>query len=123
MSIEAWLALGLEERDQRLREMSFSDLPRSQTLFADIYGPECFRAAWTPAGFDELARVLREIQTKRNGIVHRGGELNDGTTIQLHAQSLRHTLEATEHVRLHLTILSEWCRRWWIQDIARRFAI
>lgn len=123
MSIEAWLALEPEDRNQRLREMSFSDLPKSQSLFADIYGADCFRSAWTPAGFDDLARGLREMQVKRNGIVHRGGEFNDGTMIQVSAESLSHTLEAAGSVRLRLRLLSEWCRLWWIQDILRRFSI
>ncbi|PYN95389.1 MAG: hypothetical protein DMD91_25040 [Candidatus Rokuibacteriota bacterium] len=67
--------------------------------------------------------MLGELQTKRNGIVHRGGELNDGTMIQLTPESLGRTFDATGRIRLRMRALSEWCQQWWMQDITRRFAI
>ncbi len=89
--MDEWLSFDTETRFQYLRELSFSSLQSAGPLFDDIYGSGCFDAAWGAQAHKRLASQYRDYQTLRNGILHRGGELNSGIMIQANDSDLKAT--------------------------------
>lgn len=120
--IRSWSEWGLLDWDRRkelLRKLSFSSLRSAASLFDDIYGPDCFDLAWGKVGHERLASQYETYQTLRNGILHRGGELSSGTCIEATDADIATTLEDAERFREAIHQLSDWCRAWWIEQLAK----
>jgi hypothetical protein len=118
-SLDEWLSFSWETRFQYLRELSFSSLKSASRLFDDIYGPGCFDAAWGTEVHQRLASQYHEYQTLRNGILHRGGELNSGIMIEANESDLEATFEDSRRFRDSILELSNWCHKWWVKRCAR----
>ena len=114
-SLDQWLGLGWETQFQYLRELSFSKLDSAGRFFDDIYGSGCFNAAWGAEAHQRLALQYQDYQTLRNGIVHRGGELNSGIMIEASERDLEATFEDSRRFRDALLALSDWCCKWWLK--------
>lgn len=121
-SLKDWIDLDGEIRFQHLRELSFSNLEAASRLFDDIYGPGCFDNAWGTEMHSQLASKYREYQTLRNGIVHRGDEVNSGIKIEASESEMERTFEDSKAFRDAILSLSNWCCAWWI-NIQRRATI
>jgi hypothetical protein len=121
-TFDRFLHLPPDEQTRRLKEISFSDLPKAQEMFADIYGIDCFAKVWTPEGYRDLRITLQDVQTRRNGVVHRGGELKDGKMIEISAPALREAFDQARQISERLRSLSHWFLEWWMKEITRRFS-
>lgn len=116
---ERWLQLNPTQQMKILKEMSFSNLSTSQEFFSDIYGEDCFKCALSTEGYSSLQIAYQELQEKRNGILHRGGEFKDGRCIDVSAPDISLTYDFSKTVRDHVLRLSTWCREWWMTETGR----
>jgi hypothetical protein len=104
-----------------LKKLSFSDISKTQNKFSDIYGENCFLIAWTPQVYASIAEEVRKLQDRRNGIVHRGGEYQDGRMIEVSKDEIQQTLTSARRLRVHFANLSDWCLSWWLEQISQRY--
>lgn len=115
---EQWTALDWDLRLQQLRELSFSSVGAAAKLFDDIYGTACFDVAWGKEPHQQLAGQYKDYQVLRNGILHRGGEFSSGDNIGATEADIARTFDDGKRFRDAILRLSDWCRRWWIGQLA-----
>ncbi|MEK6408929.1 MAG: hypothetical protein AABN34_18555 [Acidobacteriota bacterium] len=113
-----WAALDRSVQLEHLRELSFANLEAAATLFGDIYGSACFDLAWGEDEHRQLAEQYGDYQTLRNGILHRGGEFSSGARIEATETDISTTFEDTKRFQDAILRLSDWCRVWWIGQLA-----
>jgi len=112
-TIDEWIALDWDLQFQHLRELSFSNLAAAGRLFDDIYGSNCFDRAWGAKTYAQLDSEYQKYQLLRNGILHRGGELNTGAKITANDDDIETAFRDSELFRDAILALSRWCYRWW----------
>lgn len=112
-NLDDWVALDWNVRFQHLRELSFSNLAAAARLFDDIYGNDCLRSAWGVSTYGELDSKYKQYQVLRNGILHRGGELNTGVKITSTVEEIDAAFNDSKIFRDAILTLSRWCYRWW----------
>jgi hypothetical protein len=111
--IDEWIALDWATRFQHLRELSFSNLAAAARLFDDIYGNNCLPRAWGATAYAHLDSKYQQYQLLRNGILHRGGELNSGAKITATEEDIEVAFNDSKLFRDAILALSRWCYRWW----------
>jgi hypothetical protein len=112
-TIDEWIALDWDVRFQHLRELSFSNLAAAARLFEDIYGNKCLLQAWGATTYADLDSKYQQYQLLRNGILHRGGELNSGAKITATEKDIEAAFNDSKLFRDAILALSRWCYRWW----------
>jgi hypothetical protein len=117
-TIEDWIALDWSLRFQHMRELSFANLAAASRLFDDIYGAGCFDRAWGAETHAQLDSEFQRYQLLRNGILHRGGELNTGDKITASDDDIEIAFRDSKFFRDAILALSKWCYQWWRTQIA-----
>lgn len=120
LSVNDFVALEDAERQMKLKEISFSDLPTASRYFSDIYGPDCFEKAWTPNVYRELKELTQTLQTRRNNFAHRGGESKKGSMETITEEELTREISDGKKISGQLIVLSGFFRKWWYQQISQK---
>lgn len=113
-TLDEWVAQDWEVRFQQLREMSFSNLSAAAGFFDDIYGSGCFDRVWGQDTHRQVDSQYQKYQLLRNGILHRGGELNTGTMITSNGADIETAFHDSKLFRDAILALSRWCYDWWL---------
>ncbi len=115
---EKWKGLTADQRMKSMKEMSFSSLPVANDFFGDIYGKSPFQRALSENDYKEFLKQFQGIQELRNGIIHRGGELKDGSRIEATRSDIKQTYTTAKTFRNNLLRFSAWCRNHWIENVS-----
>ncbi len=113
-SWESWQHLTPAKRFRTLTALSFADLKVAESFFSDIYGSDCFTQALSKSESAKLATVYQELQSERNGIVHRGGEHKSGRRIEVPRSRLRDRYALGKWLGTRLLRMSGWFRTFWL---------
>jgi len=114
----SWKKLDADQRLKLMKEMSFSSLSVANDFFADIYGNNPLRQALTEDRYKVFLNKFQNMQERRNGIIHRGGELKDGSNIEVTKSDIKAIFETAKSFRDNMLRFSEWCRYWWINNFS-----
>src|SRR5207249_4467323 len=113
-TLDEWLVQNWDVRCQQLRDMSFSNLSAAARYFDDIYGSNCFDKVWDQDTHRQLDSQYQQYQLLRNGILHRGGELNTGVMITANDSDIEAAFHDSKLFRDAILALSRWCYDWWL---------
>lgn len=114
-TFDQFCALGPDEQRKRLKKLSFSNISEANKLFADIYGLNCLENAWTSAGYQEIREQIANLYTRRNGVLHRGGETVDGVMISVAKADLLNGFEEIREMMGKFETLSKYFLHHWIK--------
>lgn len=112
-----WIKLNSNKRQKDMKGMSFSNLSVANSYFEEIYGKACLQEAIGKKEYKVFLKQFENMQVKRNGIIHRGGELKDGTMINIVQSDMKEFFETSKIFQENLNKFSNWCQNWWINGI------
>ncbi len=112
-----WIKLNANKRGKDMKGMSFSNLSVANSYFEEIYGKACVKEVIGQKEYKKFLKQFENMQDKRNGIIHRGGELKDGTMINIVQSDMKEVFETSKIFQENLIKFSNWCQNWWISKI------
>jgi len=114
-NFDQFCALDPEAQMKHLKKLSFTNISEVEKLFSDIYGANCLEIAWTPSVYREIRDQASNLYTRRNGILHRGGETADGVMISITKDDLSSGFADIWRMATRFKALSQYFLVHWIK--------